>query len=133
MSEEKPKRARKPVGPTKAASSEKEVTADKKKKPTKKVAAEQVAPDEASIAQALFGDESAASAPAEEAGAEVIGQEALPMAQQQGTQALVEAGFMTDDSIVAIKHSHKIFTGCNCISIDISRFTWYTYNSPTNE
>ena len=28
----------------------------------------------------------------EEAGAEVIGQEALPMAQQQGTQALVEAG-----------------------------------------
>ena len=29
----------------------------------------------------------------EEAGAEVIGQEALPMAQQQGTQALVEAGF----------------------------------------
>lgn len=47
--------------------------------------------------------------------------------------ALVEAGFMTDDSLVAIKHSHKIFTGCNCISIDMSRFTWYTYNSSTNE
>jgi len=47
--------------------------------------------------------------------------------------ALVEAGFMVDDSLVAIKHSHKIYTGCSCISVDISRFSWYTYNPPTNE
>jgi transcription termination factor Rho len=84
VSEEKPKRARKPVGPTKAASSEKEVTADKKKKPTKKVAAEEVAPDETSIAQALFGDESAASAPAEEAGAEVQAPEQQAPSQHAG-------------------------------------------------
>jgi transcription termination factor Rho len=84
VSEEKPKRARKPVGPTKAASSEKEVTADKKKKPTKKVAAEEVAPDETSIAQALFGDESAASAPAEEAGAEVQAPEQQGPSQHAG-------------------------------------------------
>lgn len=47
--------------------------------------------------------------------------------------SLVKAGFMVDDSLVAIKHSHKIYTGCNCISIDISRFSWYTYNPSTHE
>lgn len=67
MSEEKPKRARKPVGPTKAASSVKETPIDKKKKVSKKASEEETTPDESAIAQALFGDESAASAPAEEA------------------------------------------------------------------
>lgn len=47
--------------------------------------------------------------------------------------ALVEAGFMVDDSLVAIKHSHKLFTGCPSITIDMARFTWYTYNPSTNE